>query len=87
MQLSLSIYEVFCQYMSDIINTGSTTTLTAFQRYFYTAAMPINSNLWLRSMVIRQRTGRLKHTNGSNAMRTRAERCAPIIYIKPETGG
>lgn len=56
------------------------TALTAFQCCFHIAVVPTNSNLWLWSMVIRQRTRRLKDTNGSNVMRTMAEGCAPIIW-------
>lgn len=61
------------------------TALTAFQCCFYIAVVPANWNLWLRSMVIRQRTRRLIATNGCNVMRTVAEgcarSCAPRIWI------
>lgn len=60
------------------------TALTAFQCCFYIAVVPANWNLWLRLMVIRQRTRRLIVTNGRNVMRTVAEgsarSCAPIIW-------
>lgn len=61
------------------------TALTAFQCCFFIAVVSTDSTLWLRSMVIRQRTRRLKAPNGCNVMRTMAEgcvrSCAPIIWV------